>query len=840
MSELKITFYIIIMNFDALPVLNKHKHGPSQTAEVNELKYESSIETNSVKETTPGGDTGNVNKTISAAFYIFLATVFLAPLSFWTNPYIPIELIKTLVIAVGILASAIVLGIAALKEKRLSLPPRGILWVSLLVGASTLISFYSSAITWKSFIGQGFELTTASFILVLFVAALIAMRFAKEQSGRAVLLLVGVVSSYLILFLFHLSRAIFGAKFLSLGRLDTITTSVIGNWSNIATFSIVVALISLVGLLTLKPSPKMRVVYWIILAISSISAIAVPDQRIWLAAAVVGLGLVIYFTLTFAKKSSTGGLSSYIRGIAWLPLAFLLVSAIVVYFNQSVYKVIPNKLASAGELVLPWQMTLDVTSSAIKSYPLLGVGPNNFSKAYIAYKPTIINSTDAWGVEFGNGFSLISTVVTNQGLFGLLSWILFFVFLGLCGAKALRNLSDDPEKRFLVISTYVTAVFLWLVTIIAVPAHALLFMAFVFTGLFAGSAMASGSLSGLVIYPQSRSYQRLFVVIIGILVLVAFIWSLVYIKRSMAMIEYANGVRILNQNGGLDKAAAYFAKAASLARSDAFWRAQAETGILQSRNLASAITAQSTSDESKATLEKIAEVLNESLSASRQAIAIDQSNYYNYLSEARVSELASEFKMENSYDNAVQAYVNAINRNPFNPSLYLSLANLQARNKKYDDALRTIGSSLQIKNNYLDAVFLLSQVYAAKGDLQNAIVAANFATELNPNNPVVLFQSGLLKYNAKDYSGSIKALEAALKAQPDYANVAYFLGLAYARVGQTEAALKIFEQLATTNPDNEEVALIVANLKAGKSIFAETKPAQAPEKRSALPIKEKR
>jgi hypothetical protein len=81
-----------------------------------------------------------------------------------------------------------------------------------------------------------------------------------------------------------------------------------------------------------------------------------------------------------------------------------------------------------------------------------------------------------------------------------------------------------------------------------------------------------------------------------------------------------------------------------------------------------------------------------------------------------------------------------------------------------------------------------------------------------------------------------------LKIQPDYANAKYFLGLSAARLNDMSAAIAQFSDLAGNNPDNQEVALILANLRAGRSIFSEAKPpvTTPPEKRSNLPLKEKK
>ena len=148
--------------------------------------------------------------------------------------------------------------------------------------------------------------------------------------------------------------------------------------------------------------------------------------------------------------------------------------------------------------------------------------------------------------------------------------------------------------------------------------------------------------------------------------------------------------------------------------------------------------------------------------------------------------------------------------------------------------------ALQVKNDYLDAVFLLSQIYAAQGNLKDAITAAQVAVQINPQNPQTLFQLGLLEYDNKSYDFAAQALEAALRVQPDYSNAQYFLGLSYARLNRIPDAAQQFAQLAKNNPDNQEVAMILASLKAGKSPFVESQPpiVPNPEKRPTLPIRQ--
>ena len=76
---------------------------------------------------------------------------------------------------------------------------------------------------------------------------------------------------------------------------------------------------------------------------------------------------------------------------------------------------------------------------------------------------------------------------------------------------------------------------------------------------------------------------------------------------------------------------------------------------------------------------------------------------------------------------------------------------------------------------------------------------------------------------------------------PDYANAKYFLGLSYWQVGKKEEAKKQFEDIEKTNPDNQEIKLILSNIQAGKDPFSNAKPpiTSRPENREKLPLEQK-
>jgi len=779
----------------------------------------------------------------SWAFRVLLAVLVLSPLSFWSSAYVTLDTVKTAVIAIGILASAVIFGIAAFKEKKLVLPPRSMTWLGVLMAASLIASAFVSGHAWKSIFGQGFEISSASFVILLFLSAALVGAAVFRKAERAIILYAALAGPFIILWIFQALRLVFGAHFASLGILNVVTATVFGNWYSLAIYSLVVIILGLSAVMFLPLSRRVKIAYWVLIGLAAVGAFIINSAVVWDMAALVLLGLAIYAT---AIKPSPAGprLVSFLKRVAWIPFAAFLVAGLFAWKgNQIAGPIITKMNAGYSELSLPWQMTLDVGTGALKDQPLFGTGPNRFTQAFLAHKPAGIDQTDAWSVEFNTGFGLIPTFMIEQGMIGLILWILLFVYLGLLGKKSLARAAaaSDPTARFIVVSSFFAAVFVWLVSLAYVPSQAAFLLAFAMTGIWLGSSMSYGYLSPLALPTSGRS-SRIFRGTVVVLSAVAAIWGIVAIKDTAALAYFGKGLQALTVANDPIVADNDFRMAVTLNPIDVYWQARAEASLAEARALVGTLTASSDASTSQAVATRTVALGNQASQYAANAVAADPTNYYNHVSEARVAELAASLKMQNGYQAGVQAYSNAIRFNPGNPSLYLSLARLQVSANQLDAALQTIGASLQVKNNYLDAVFLLTQVEAAKGNLPDAITAAKFAIGLNDSNPLLYFQLGLLQYMSGDYAGAAPTLAQAVKLQPDYANAEYFLGLSYARLNRLPDAAAQFQALAVTNPDNQEVALILANLRAGKSPFVGATPpaSTAPEKRSSPPIPEKK
>ncbi len=815
------------MDQQFMPPLQKNSQAP-----VQEKRYTVEAHTENASIKAPS------SKMKKIAFMVLLITTILTPLVIIPSPYSPFDLSKSLIISMGVLISALLAFIPLIRERKVVLPKGKITIVSGLLILSLIVSGFLSSNIPKSFIGQGFEMFTVSFISCLFLLVYLVIRLTQNKEDRQLYLYTGLFISYVILVVFHILRLVFGPDFIDLGILNSTISTLAGKWNDFTILSGLMLILSFFGIRYLSLGKIAKIGLYITLIASAFFVFLSNFYLIWWGISFVMIGFIVH--LISAKTSIKKMIVPAILGIITIVCALN-----VANFRDPIGK---RFNIQQTEVVLPWQLTLDVASETIKESPLFGAGPNRFGVQFLRFKPLVINETDFWGVEFGNGFGVIPSFFVTQGIVGGILWIVFIALLIIYGVRSLKTSAKQgskPEMQFMLMSSFFGTMFLWFMNIVYVPAHTTLFVTFLMTGLFLSVLVTQKYLEAKEYGAGEGFVHSVWKFVPIVLVIVIALWSLVYLKKNLAIAYFESGVSALKGSTpeALAQAEKQFKKALSLDKIDVYYQALSEETILKISAEAQEI--QKITAEGKTPsaddVKVITDMVTEAINYTQSAIQIDPTNYYNYISQARISEVAQTLKIEGAYESVKNAYAKALEVNPYNPAFYLALARLEASQGKIADAQKYIGASLQLKQNYLDAIFLLSQIQVSQGQIKEAITSVKVASQINPTNPLIFFQLGLLYYNDKNFEGAIEALSKALELNGEYANARYFLGLAYTRMSNIPGAVEQFEELARTNPDSQEVALILSNLKEGKSPFADAQPPidTKPEKRKTLPVKEK-
>lgn len=776
------------------------------------------------------------------SYWILLAVTALLPVFFLPISFISTQFGTSLLFSFGVIIASILYIVSGIKNGSLDLPKpaRFVLGFSALVPIIYVLAGVSNGFSRMAFFGYTFDINTVGFMVLAFVYMfLVSILFSDKQ--KVVKGLMAFSVSTVLFGLFLVIRLITAGKALSFGIFTNTTSSMLGSWNNVG---ILFAISALLSLLTLEMnrgmSKVMKGLLFAGLAVSLFFVALVNFNAVW---GILGLTsfLFILFRM-FSLYSDNPEPITWGKRLSKIPrISFLVLvlSVVFVIWGSTLGIFLAGKLKATNVEVRPsFSTTMDIAKNTIREKPLFGSGPNTFVTQWLTYKPADIVASVFWNTDFANGIGLIPTLTVTTGIIGVLSWLLFLAFYVYLGIKSIFVRQEDGSNRYLVISTFFVSLFIWMTHFVYVPSTAVFVLTFFFTGLFFASIYVSGIIP--VVNRRFNSNAKLgftssLVMVASLVVIVSLGYGL--FKNSQSLWYFQKSSYALNTSNNSKLSEEYMLKSILAVPNDIYYRSLSEIQIFKLNEILS----QDPKTVKQEDIQKqFTDTLTNAITSAKTATERDPSNYLNWVSLGRVYDAVSlpALNINGAYETAQLTYIEALKRNPKNPGILMLLARLAVNRNDLKQAEGYATQAVLLKNNYLDAYFLLSQIEVANGNIAGAVKSVTSASVIDPTNPAIFFQLGLLKYNQGDFAGAITALEKATEMTPDYANAKFFLGLSYEATKQREKALKQFEELRVSNPDSKEVEAILENLKAGKSIF--TNPADSkPEKGKELPLKEK-
>ncbi len=785
-----------------------------------------------------GHEKGETQKKIKGAdrvsFKAFFFGIVLLPVFFLPIFNLPIDITKGAFFFTLIIAAFFLWLVARMKSGRFVFPKSILLGSVMALPVAFLASALFSEVPMVSLLGVEYE--TGTFFSILILSLVVFLSSIFFQTKERVFSLYGwLVGVSFVVPLFIICGFLIAGGVLPAFLSEYIFPNVVGKWNDLAVFLGFTGIISLITLELMNPTKKLKIATLASLVLSMIILALINFSLLWIIVGVFAL-LVFVYAISFVQKNTGEEITE--RKIPLFSFSVLLLSVFFVLASGPVNDLIRNtlRLNIPQEVVRPsWYATGGVIKDTLLKDPVFGIGPNRFLNAWTSYKPAGINTTNAWDVDFSNGIGVVPTFAATLGLVGIIAWLAFLGLLLYTGFKAIFKIGINKISHDLITSSFLGALYLWAVAVFYVPNIAIFGLAFVMTGVFIAALVEGGIV---------KNYDFSFledprVGFVSVLVLILFIISSIVggyfvIEKFLSLASYQKGM-VLSSRGDVMGARAAIEDAKKLRESDLYYRALSEIDI---NSLGVILNQKGVSQETvKAQFQLTS---REAIDNAIKATQFDKTNYINWVYLARAYEslipfgAAAEF-----YESSKKNFEEAIAWNHNNPSLYLELARLELLNKNVAQAKEYIAKALTMKNDYVDAIFLLAQIQADEGDLKNAIISSEAASLVSPNNIGVFFQLGFLRYKNGNYAGAVSALERAVELNPSYSNAKYFLGLSYSKIGRVSDAIRQFEDIKAMNPDNAEVQSILNNLRASGSAFGGG-VTTAPEKRDTPPIKEKK
>jgi tetratricopeptide (TPR) repeat protein len=378
------------------------------------------------------------------------------------------------------------------------------------------------------------------------------------------------------------------------------------------------------------------------------------------------------------------------------------------------------------------------------------------------------------------------------------------------------------------------AAYLWAFVIFYTPGILVFTMAFITTGVFLALLANSGKIGATEVSFSGKTKRGIIFMFIGIILLIGVISSAyLYSQKFLALNNYSQALGLFEKAGDIDKTNKKLMKAINMDKQDEYYRALSELGLI---SLGQIVANRDLPADNAAALFR--DNLGATIAYAREATRINPADPVNWMQLGRVYGSVVALKVDKADEAALNSYQEAVKVSPLDPSPFIASARVAMQTEKTDDARGYLQSALDIKPDFADALFMLSQIEAQAGNLEEAILRTEQTAAVSLNNFGIFFQLGLLQYQNNNFNAARMAFERAVGLNNNYANARYFLGLIYDKQGLKEKAIEQFENIAKTNSDNDEVKKILSNLKNGRSALAEIAP-PAPEEREVPPISEK-
>lgn len=771
-----------------------------------------------------GAEDSVAQKLLLVARSIVVLVFGLLPLFFVPSNFVLVGYTKFFVASLAIFLALILFVFSLLRQGVVRTRFEMSIFVLWGVFAVSVLSALFSGDFFDSFWGTEVGVHSAIFtgILALVVTVWSQLCTDKTTVIRLYLLL---AFSAVVLAVFHISRIFFGAGFLSFGGIfgSGLVASPFGDWNSLAIFFGLIVVLSLIALEQLPLRAAGRALFASLVGLSLIMLVVISFTAVFVVLALVSLVTLLY-ALTkgkFKMSEVTIPQSPAPAVSVFASLATLLISLFLVIGGSFIGGAVSKMTGVSYIEVRPSiQATAGIAKRVYSDHALLGIGPNRFIDAWKLYHDPAINATIFWNTSFQAGYGFIPTTFVTTGVLGGLLWSVFLLLLLYVGFRTFTKTAyADTTWYFISVSSYAASIYLWGMSVVYVPGSVLLLLAALCTGTFFASRQFMMP-EKVREFTLLRNQQSVFLTVgATVMVVVISVGSLYFIGRHyMASYVFARGYADLLKGTDVAAATNEVSRAFDLARDDTFARKITTYG---QGEVVKAMQVNPGTPNAQANFEK---ALASAVEAGRTATSLDGSDPDNWEALGRVYATVVPLNIENAYQLSHDAFEKARVLDPENPLRLVTLAELELLQKKNTDARDYINRAIALKANFTDAMYVLTQIEIADGNVEGAIAATQKTALLDSGNPVRFFQLGVLQFSAKHYQDAAQSLEHAISLSNDYSNARYFLAFAYDVLGKKADAINQLNAVLRLNPDSTEVKDLIAKLSRGESLLSPGAP----------------
>ena len=764
------------------------------------------------------------------AFTILVVVFGILPLFFIPLAAAPLGYSKVLFVFIGLVTALVFYSLFTLRTGRISIRfpyALGGLWLVFLM---SLLSTILSGDFKDAFVGDVFSIHSTAFLGVLALTSSIWVIVGVSKSAVMKMYML-IAASALVLVIFHIVRLVFGSDVLSMGIFNSNVSTPVGGWNDLALFLGLAILLSLVALEQLLLTKWGRWIFGIVAGTALLMLAVINFLYVWVVLALVSLVMLVYTIRSPKQSESIGSLvsdSKHKNDTSSLMLS-MVVFVVSVFFmvGSSTVGGFINGLTDISyiEVRPSFEATTEIAKGVYAENAFLGIGSNKFADAWRVHKNEAINTTVFWNTDFNAGSGYIPTFFITTGVLGGVAWLVFLSAFVVTGMRMLfRSTGVDRIWYFIGVSSFVSAAYIWVMSLVYVPGPTILLIAALCTGV---TFLAHNALSEVTtrtfIIGDNRRTGFIFTLVV-IVVIIGSVGTLyVTVRHYVAAYTFIDGTTSIDAGTSLDQIEAKIVKAYELSNNDVYVRRLAEYQFARMNTL---FAVQAPTELQQ---QQFDQALTNGINAGQLAKDADRLEPANWAVLGSIYSLLVSANVEGAYERALEALTQAKDLDQKNPSRYLALANLEARKGNFEEAKQLTEKAIVLKPNYSDGFFFLTQLAVATGNVEEAAQSARAVISLEPQNPARYYQLGVLESSRGNLEVASAAFEEAVRLDPSYANAMYFLALSYDALGRPNDAELLLSRILELNPGNADVIGLLQQLETNGSINIPTPQTQPVE-----------
>lgn len=160
----------------------------------------------------------------------------------------------------------------------------------------------------------------------------------------------------------------------------------------------------------------------------------------------------------------------------------------------------------------------------------------------------------------------------------------------------------------------------------------------------------------------------------------------------------------------------------------------------------------------------------------------------------------------------------AVALEPTNPTFYVTLGNAKLLEKRYSEAKDDFEKAISLKPDLLMAYVRLAILKEAQNDLSGAVAALERGLGYGRQDAGYVFQLGRYYFNRAqkgDYGLAELAYRRAIALNPNYSDALFGLALLYERTNNKGPALELYRRVLQLNPGNKDIKKKIDQLSGG-------------------------